>query len=29
LVWIGVPCGSWRRVKKGEEGCDILIERLG
>ena len=28
LVWIGVPCGSWRRVKPGEEGCEILIEQL-
>jgi len=28
LTWIGVPCGSWRRVKKGEEGADILIEQL-
>jgi hypothetical protein len=28
LDWIGVPCGNWRRVRKGEEGADILIERL-
>lgn len=28
LTWIGVPCGSWRVVKKGDEGADILIERL-
>ncbi len=27
LEWIGVPCGSWRRVKKGEEGAEITIER--
>jgi hypothetical protein len=29
LVWIGVTCGSWRKVKKGEEGAVIEIERLG
>lgn len=27
LVWIGVPCGNWRRVKLGEEGCEITIEQ--
>lgn len=26
LVWIGVPCGDWQRVKKGEEGAVINIE---
>lgn len=28
LDWIGVPCGSWQRVKKGDEGCEVLIEKL-
>lgn len=28
LEWIGVPCGNWRRVKKGEEGAIIVIEKL-
>lgn len=28
LDWIGVPSGSWRRVKKGEEGAVIEIEPL-
>ncbi len=28
LDWIGVPCGSWRRVSKGSEGADVLIEPL-
>lgn len=28
LVWIGAPCGRWLKVKKGEEGADITIERL-
>lgn len=28
LEWIGVPCGTWRRVKKGEEGATITIEAL-
>ena len=28
LVWVGMPCGSWRRVKKGEEGFEMTIEKL-
>jgi predicted glutamine amidotransferase len=28
LKWTGVPCGSWRKVKKGEEGAVIEIEKL-
>jgi len=26
LVWVGVTCGSWRRVKPGEEGFELIIE---
>ena len=26
--WTGVPCGDWRRVKKGEEGAIIEIQKL-
>lgn len=28
LEWIGVPCGSWQRVKKGAEGAELTIEPL-
>jgi hypothetical protein len=28
LDWIGVPCGNWQRVKKGEEGAIVKIEKL-
>ena len=28
LAWIGFPLGDWQRVKKGEEGADIIIERI-
>lgn len=28
LDWIGVPCGSWRTVKKGSEGAEVIIEKL-
>jgi len=28
LKWIGVPCGTWRKVKKGEEGALIEITKL-
>lgn len=28
LVWIGVPSGTWRRVKPGEEGFEITIEKV-
>jgi hypothetical protein len=28
LKWIGVPCGSWRKVKKGEEGAEIEFSML-
>lgn len=28
LEWIGVPCGNWHRVKKGEEGAEITIEKI-
>ena len=28
LEWIGVPCGSWRRVKQGEEGAIVEIEQI-
>ena len=29
LTWVGVTCGSWRRVRQGEEGAIITIERCG
>jgi len=28
LAWVGVTCGSWRRVSKGKEGAMIEIEKL-
>lgn len=28
LEWIGVTCGSWRRVRRGAEGFELLIEKL-
>ena len=28
LKWIGLPCGDWRKVKKGEEGAIIEITPL-